>query len=135
MKATNFLWDEPGLAGAWAKLTHALIFDPLRRDTKSENRPARPAGTRSGIAAASSKPEPTQWASSFPKPWRSRKRNLTLKCAFRADKNRVERRKEPRLKIKQEVTITVLGQVGASTMQASVLDISGNGMRLRVPAT
>ena len=46
----------------------------------------------------------------------------------------MERRKEPRLKIKQEVTITVLGQVGASTMQASVLDISGNGMRLRVPA-
>jgi PilZ domain len=46
----------------------------------------------------------------------------------------VERRKEPRLKIKQDVTITVLGQVGASTMQASVLEISGNGMRLRVPA-
>lgn len=46
----------------------------------------------------------------------------------------MERRKEPRLKIKQDVTITVLGQVVAAPMQASVLDISGNGMRLRVPA-
>ena len=46
----------------------------------------------------------------------------------------MERRKEPRLKIKQDVTITVLGQVGASTMRASVLEISGSGMRLRVPA-
>jgi hypothetical protein len=44
MKATNLLWDEPGLAGAWAKLTHALIFDPLRRDTKSENRRTLPVG-------------------------------------------------------------------------------------------
>jgi len=40
MKATNFLWDEPGLTGAWAKLTHALIFDPLRREGKPENRSA-----------------------------------------------------------------------------------------------
>jgi PilZ domain-containing protein len=46
----------------------------------------------------------------------------------------VERRKEPRLKIKQDVTITVLGRIVAPTMQASVLDISGSGMRLRVPA-
>ena len=46
----------------------------------------------------------------------------------------MERRKEPRLKIKQDVTITVLGQIVAPTMQATVLDISGNGMRLRVPA-
>jgi hypothetical protein len=45
----------------------------------------------------------------------------------------MERRKEPRLKIKQDVTITVLGEVGASTTQATVLDISGNGMRLRAP--
>jgi len=59
--------------------------------------------------------------------------SLTLNRAFPADKDSVERRKEPRLKIKQDVTITVLGQVVASTMQASVLDISGNGMRLRVP--
>ena len=50
MKATNFLWDEPGLAGAWAKLTHALIFDPLRREAKLEKQPARSVGTRpSGI--------------------------------------------------------------------------------------
>jgi c-di-GMP-binding flagellar brake protein YcgR len=46
----------------------------------------------------------------------------------------VERRRESRLKIKQGVTITVLGQVGASTMPATVLDISGKGMRLRVSA-
>jgi hypothetical protein len=52
---------------------------------------------------------------------------------FRADKHRMERRKEPRLKIKHDVTITVLGQMMAP-MHASVLDISGNGMRLRVPA-
>jgi len=65
---------------------------------------------------------------------RSRKWSIPPNGTFRADKNRVERRKQPRLKVKQEVTITVLGQVGASSMQASVLDISGNGMRLRVPA-
>lgn len=47
MKATHSLRDDPGLAGAWAKLTHALIFDPLRREGKPENRPVRPAGTRS----------------------------------------------------------------------------------------
>ncbi len=47
MKATNFLWDDPSLAGAWAKLTHALIFDPLRREREPENRLTRPAGTRS----------------------------------------------------------------------------------------
>lgn len=45
----------------------------------------------------------------------------------------MEKRKEPRLKIKQDVTITVLGQVIAAPLQAGVLDISGNGMRLRVP--
>jgi hypothetical protein len=39
MKATGIL-DDPGLSGAWAKLTQALIFDPLRRD-------ARPAKARS----------------------------------------------------------------------------------------
>lgn len=32
MKATGFLLDDPGLSGAWAKLTQALIFDPLRRE-------------------------------------------------------------------------------------------------------
>jgi len=47
MKATNFLWDDPSLAAAWAKLTHALIFDPLRREREPENRLTRPAGTRS----------------------------------------------------------------------------------------
>ena len=47
MKATNFLLDEPGLAGAWAKLTHALIFDPLRREGGPENRPPRRARKKS----------------------------------------------------------------------------------------
>ncbi|MDQ2961782.1 MAG: DUF3563 family protein [Pseudomonadota bacterium] len=47
MKAKNSLWDEPNLFGAWAKLTHALIFDPLRREGKPENRPTRPARARS----------------------------------------------------------------------------------------
>ena len=31
MKATGFLWDDPGLAGAWAKVSQALLFNPLRR--------------------------------------------------------------------------------------------------------
>jgi hypothetical protein len=35
MKATGFLWDDPGLGGAWAKLTQALIFDPLRREARA----------------------------------------------------------------------------------------------------
>jgi len=47
MKATNFLWDEPGLGDAWARLSHALIFDPLRRRGGPENRPPQPAGKRS----------------------------------------------------------------------------------------
>jgi c-di-GMP-binding flagellar brake protein YcgR len=64
----------------------------------------------------------------------SRKLTLPLNRTFRADKDCVERRKESRLKIKQDVTITVLGQVGASTMRASVLEISGSGMRLSVAA-
>lgn len=32
MKATGFL-DDPGITGAWAKVTQALLFDRLRRDT------------------------------------------------------------------------------------------------------
>jgi len=32
MKATSFLWDDPGLSGAWAKVSQALLFNPLRRD-------------------------------------------------------------------------------------------------------
>jgi hypothetical protein len=34
MKATSFLWDEPGLAGAWAKVSQALLFNPLRREVE-----------------------------------------------------------------------------------------------------
>jgi hypothetical protein len=45
----------------------------------------------------------------------------------------MERRKEPRLKIQQDVTITVLGQMVAP-MHARALDISGSGMRLLMPA-
>jgi len=48
VKATNFLWDEPSLAGAWTRLTHALIFDPLRRDSGPENQPARITKTPPG---------------------------------------------------------------------------------------
>ena len=40
MKATGFLWDDPGLSGAWAKLTQALIFDPLRRDAPAPKQPS-----------------------------------------------------------------------------------------------
>ena len=47
MKATTSLWDDPSLASAWAKLTHALIFDPLRREGGPENRPPRPARKKS----------------------------------------------------------------------------------------
>jgi len=32
MKATSFLCEDPGLAGAWAKVSQALLFNPLRRD-------------------------------------------------------------------------------------------------------
>jgi hypothetical protein len=39
MKATGLLWDDPGLSGAWAKLTQALIFDPLRREPRAAKAP------------------------------------------------------------------------------------------------
>jgi hypothetical protein len=42
MKATGFLWDAPGLSGAWAKLTQALIFAALRREPRATK--ARSAG-------------------------------------------------------------------------------------------
>jgi hypothetical protein len=32
MKATSSLCEDPGLAGAWAKVSQALLFNPLRRD-------------------------------------------------------------------------------------------------------
>ena len=43
VKATSFLWDDLGLAGAWAKLTQALLFDRLRRDTVPQDSPPAPA--------------------------------------------------------------------------------------------
>jgi len=48
MKATNFLLDEPGLFGAWARLTHILAVDPPRREGPPENRPV-PAAKRRPI--------------------------------------------------------------------------------------
>lgn len=32
MKTTGFLADDPGFSGAWARLTQALLFNPLRYD-------------------------------------------------------------------------------------------------------
>jgi hypothetical protein len=46
----------------------------------------------------------------------------------------VERRKEPRLKARQPVTLTVLGVLGSHLIEACVLDMSGSGLQLRVPA-
>lgn len=50
-----------------------------------------------------------------------------------ADKLRVERRKEPRLEISQEVTVTILDEPGARPFQATAVDISGTGMRILSP--
>jgi PilZ domain len=46
----------------------------------------------------------------------------------------VERRKESRLKAKQPVTLMVLGAKGSHLIEACVLDMSGSGLQLRVPA-
>jgi hypothetical protein len=43
MKATGFL-DDPGLIGAWAKLSRALTFDALRRDAARGEKPERSRG-------------------------------------------------------------------------------------------
>lgn len=48
MKATRFLTHDSGLAGAWAKLTQVLIFDPLRRDDAPRERLPRQTNTRPG---------------------------------------------------------------------------------------
>jgi hypothetical protein len=62
-----------------------------------------------------------------------RNTDVRLRVAEATPAPLLERRKEPRLIVKQDVTITVLGQM-IVPMQASVLDISGSGMRLHVPA-
>jgi hypothetical protein len=43
MKATGFV-DDPGLIGAWVKVTRALTFDALRRDAARGEKPARSPG-------------------------------------------------------------------------------------------
>jgi len=50
-----------------------------------------------------------------------------------ADKARVERRKELRLKARQPVTLTVLGAQASYLIEGCVLDMSGSGLQLRVP--
>ena len=41
MKATTLLWDDPGLAGAWAKVSQALLFNALRRNAGQDSEPSR----------------------------------------------------------------------------------------------
>jgi hypothetical protein len=43
----------------------------------------------------------------------------------------VERRKEPRIAINENVTVTVLGETDSEPFQATALELSSNGMRLR----
>jgi hypothetical protein len=45
----------------------------------------------------------------------------------------VERRKEPGLKVKQPVILTVLDAKSRRLIEACLLDMSGSGVRLRVP--
>ena len=45
----------------------------------------------------------------------------------------MERRKEARIEINQEVTVTVLGEVDSPPFQAVAIDMSGTGMRILVP--
>jgi c-di-GMP-binding flagellar brake protein YcgR len=45
----------------------------------------------------------------------------------------VERRKEPRIAINQEVTVTVLGATDSAPFQATALEVSGSGMRILSP--
>lgn len=50
-----------------------------------------------------------------------------------ADKPSVERRREPRLKGNQLVTVTPLGLMGAPPVSGSVIDMSGSGLQVRIP--
>jgi PilZ domain-containing protein len=45
----------------------------------------------------------------------------------------VDRRKEPRIQIDQEVTVTVLGEENSPPFEAIAVDMSGNGMRILSP--
>jgi|SRR5580698_417150 hypothetical protein len=46
---------------------------------------------------------------------------------------REERRKSVRFKVKQPVSLTVLGGIANPVMEACIMDISAGGLRLRVP--
>jgi hypothetical protein len=47
----------------------------------------------------------------------------------------MERRKEPRADIDQEVKVTVLGEAGALPFHAAAVEMSGSGMRLLSPVS
>lgn len=51
MKATSLLWNDPGLSGAWAKLTQVLTFNALRRDRVPADRPSPTKPTSGGFFA------------------------------------------------------------------------------------
>jgi putative two-component system response regulator len=53
--------------------------------------------------------------------------NLAIPVAWA---NPMERRKEPRLEINQQVTVTLLGEKDSLPFQAVAIDISGGGMRI-----
>jgi c-di-GMP-binding flagellar brake protein YcgR len=42
----------------------------------------------------------------------------------------VERRKDPRIEINQEVTVTLLGEPDSTPFPAVAIDVSGSGMRI-----
>jgi hypothetical protein len=50
-----------------------------------------------------------------------------------ADKPAMERRKQPRIDLKQEVTVSILGDLGQLPFHAVILDMSGSGMRILSP--
>jgi hypothetical protein len=51
----------------------------------------------------------------------------------RADKRAMERRKQPRVDVDQEVTVTVLGNPDSEPFQAVAVEMSGCGMRILSP--
>jgi len=51
----------------------------------------------------------------------------------RADKHAMERRKQPRVDINQEVMVTVLGEPDSPPFQAVAVEMSGCGMRILSP--
>jgi hypothetical protein len=53
--------------------------------------------------------------------------------SIRADKHFVERRKEPRLHVNESVMLLVLGPQGTHPIEGCVVDLSNNGVQVRVP--